>query len=165
MLGLLASSVRAMDGDVASSSRASHELEFSGQLERVVVDIETGLRGYLLTGDPVMLQPFDEGLTALPRQEARVQGQLSDPVQRRRFAGLRHALDGYVYGYAQPLRRGGNQLDHDGVVVSTREGKREVDSLRARFAAFNAAEQRLASRGREGVDARMHRTLAIAGGG
>src|SRR4051794_25269583 len=165
MFALLVAAVRAMDGDVAAARQANVVLQASGQLERVVVDVETGLRGYLLTGDPQMLQPFDEGRAALRGQEAGVQRHLSDPAQRRRFAALRHAIDAYVYGYADPLRRGGPNLDHDGVVVSTREGKREVDALRARFAAFNAAEQRLAARGREGVDARMHRTLAIAGGG
>ena len=153
MFTLLVAAVRSMDGDVATSRQAGVVLEASGRLERAVVDVETGLRGYLLTGDPEILQPFDEGRAALPGQEADVQRRLSDPAQRRRFAALRHSIDAYVYGYADPLRRGGPKLDHDGVVMSTREGKRQVDAVRDRFAAFNAAEQRLAARGREGVDA------------
>src|SRR6478735_5908778 len=128
MFAVLVAAVHAMDGDVATARRANQVLEASGQLERVVVDVETGLRGYLLTGDPKILQPFDEGRAALPGDEARVASQLSDPAQRRRFAALRHALDGYVYGYADPLRAGGKSLDHDGVVTSTRKGKREVDA-------------------------------------
>jgi two-component system sensor histidine kinase/response regulator len=165
MFGLLVAAVRAMDGDVAVAREASQVLQASGQLERTVVDIETGVRGYLLTGKRITLQPYDQGRAALPQQEARVRRMLTDPAQRRRFAVLRHAIDAYVYRYADPLRNGGQSLDHSGLIVSTLEGKREVDAVRAQFAAFNAAEQRLGARGRVGVDARMHRALAIAGGG
>src|SRR5436309_2929304 len=103
MFALLVAAVNAMHADVDSAREGSQVLEASEQLERVVVDIETGLRGYLLTGDPEILQPYDEGRAALPGQERHVQRLLADPAQQRRFAVLQHAIDGYVYGYADPL--------------------------------------------------------------
>src|SRR5918911_1373519 len=73
MFALLLAGVRAMDSDVATAREGSQVLAASNQLERVVVDIETGLRGYLLTRDPQILQPYDDGRAALLGQEEHVQ--------------------------------------------------------------------------------------------
>ena len=45
-------SVRDFDRESRSAGRAERILGISAAAERHVVDVETGLRGYLLTGDP-----------------------------------------------------------------------------------------------------------------
>lgn len=55
-------------------------------------DIETGTRGYLLTGDPSFLTPFDAGRQALPAELARVvdgaRGDEEQAASARRFQAL-----------------------------------------------------------------------------
>src|SRR5947199_300638 len=53
----------------------------------------------------------------------------------------------------------------DGGVAAARQANGVLPASRQPERGVAGVEQRLAARGREGVDARMHRTLAIAGGG
>src|SRR3954452_20271410 len=52
LFGILLSGVRALHDDATAARAARETLQTSALLERSVVDVETGLRGYLLTGDP-----------------------------------------------------------------------------------------------------------------
>src|SRR5688500_10114683 len=57
-------SVRAFHEQSDGARRAEQVLHHSTATERAVVDIETGLRGYLLTGDSRFLEPYEEGRSA-----------------------------------------------------------------------------------------------------
>src|SRR5450755_3532905 len=153
--------------DSASAVRHSVEtLQVANAGERSVINLETGVRGYMLTNQREFLQPFYQGrstLTAqLPRLESLVGG---DPLQQTRARDLSAAISSYERSYAQPL------IDHNVGLTRAREvivataGKRLVDALRARFASFIATEQQLANRhvGTTASGAQTTMSVAIAG--
>ena len=141
----LASSERAAAGRrVGRDWRAASASEL---LERHVVDLETGLRGFVPTGDRLFLAPWTAARAAIPQDFAALRRLTAGQgAQQARLDGIRRAVSAYVGGYAAPaLRRRrpvtGVQLD-----AFNRRGKVLVDSLRARFDAFDRAEALLLQR-------------------
>jgi signal transduction histidine kinase len=55
----------------------------------LLLDAETGVRGYLLTGDPDYLQPYDEATSALPSTLHQLTTEVADnPVQSQKVSAL-----------------------------------------------------------------------------
>src|SRR4051794_166700 len=54
-----------LDATAKSGRRAALVLQEADQLERAAVDMGTGVRGYLLTGDRGYLAPYDAGRRAV----------------------------------------------------------------------------------------------------
>jgi len=79
--------------DIAQMESLRKTLEESRRFLGYVVDLESGHRGYLLTGDPQQLQSFEIADTALPRQLALLEGLVADrPRLRGLVEEMRHTL-------------------------------------------------------------------------
>ena len=151
--------------EVGESARhAEHVLRDSNGLERRVIDLETGLRGYLLTRDERYLQPYLAARAAIP-------GQLDELVaharggQHRRARDIARLIESYMRTYTAPVRAGGLVMTRADMLGSMALGKREVDEIRARFAEFNATEERRAVSRRARWDERAQRTTVLGGAG
>ncbi|HET9853412.1 MAG TPA: CHASE3 domain-containing protein, partial [Methylomirabilota bacterium] len=80
----------------------SHTHEVMTQLEQVVStleDAETGQRGYLLTGERVYLEPYEQALSRIPGQLERLRAltidnppQTAHALKLEQFAGGRLAV-------------------------------------------------------------------------
>src|SRR3954454_2428413 len=88
---------RGFHEEARSVSSAQEVLQTANELERTVIDVETGLRGYLLTGDDSLLEPFDAGLRSIPIQLHALHGRVSQPDQRRRLPARDATLPAYHY--------------------------------------------------------------------
>jgi two-component system sensor histidine kinase/response regulator len=152
-----------------SASAVSHSVEtlqLANASERSVLNLETGVRGYLLAGERDFLQPFYQAQrllgVQLPRLELLVR---NEPIQVARARDLSAAILSYERSYAGPLIvRAGGLTRADDVIVAT-AGKRLVDALRGRFATFIATEQRLAARHVGTTASSAQTTVSIAIGG
>lgn len=103
----------------------------SNQLIQLVIDAETGVRGFLLTGDDNFLQPYYQSVSAVPmrlRQMA-VDHQLTEQ-QKALLQKLESGFNDWQRSIGQvqiDLRRTG-KLQSDS--VATGEGKQRIDLLR-----------------------------------
>ncbi len=118
------------------------------QLERLIVDLETGQRGYVITGNNVFLDPWKAARAAYPGEKRTFQ-RLADRAgsgQGPRAAKIVRDADSYVNDYSVPLvaraRQNPGAKQPDQV---TTEGKQRVDALRAQFDEFVAVQRGLAS--------------------
>src|SRR4051794_25739072 len=123
-------------------------------LEKHVIDLETGLRGFIITRDESFLEPSNEARAALPaasRSLARLAS--GEPIQLARVRRIVAAMNAYVQQYAQPLveavRRGDPSVRS---VERTVTAKRRVDALREGFTSFSDAERVRLSRRDADVD-------------
>ena len=159
----LASSERAAAG--RRVGRDSSAASASQLLERHVVDLETGLRGFVPTGDRLFLMPWMAARTAIPQDFAQLQRLTAgQSVQRARLDGIRSALSAYIADYAAPALRRGQRMTGEQLDAFTWRGKLLVDGLRARFAAFDQAESDLLKRAQSDWTAERHRfDLILAG--
>ena len=163
--GALLVSVRDFHHETGNAARAEQVLSLSAAAERDIVDVETGLRGYQLTRNARFLDPFYSGRLHYRAKLAEMARLVVDPAQRRGLAALRAAVEAYVEDYAVPQRERSTGLTQRELVGVTAEGKRRLDSLRARFDAFNDAEGRILLARRARAASRGDRSVLIAAAG
>ena len=118
---------------------------------KLTVDLETGMRGFLLSGDDTFLQPYE---TAKPRIAVALKTLLEltadNPVQTDRLNRLK-ALQQDWANYAQNMidlqRSGGDYRS----VVKAGQGKRLTDEIRKQFEEVIDMEQQLRAARNEDV--------------
>jgi len=129
------------------------------RLEKLVLDLETGLRGYVLTGKGRFLEPYVDAKRQLPARLDNFEQLASrEPRQRSRAMGLIAAINGYL-SYAKTLA-GLTNLAASQLAWQT-EGKRETDEIRLRFKGFLAAENVLADRRERSADAKSAHAIEL----
>jgi CHASE3 domain sensor protein len=131
---------------LATVGRVEHTdavLTHTHELQRLLVDGETGVRGYALTDDPAFLAPFHAAEAQTGPAFDELSALVTDnPAQGERVAALRadHAAwQVYTRRMVEVVRGGGDAR----AVVRTGEGKRRMDGMRARLAEFVGVEEGL----------------------
>jgi serine phosphatase RsbU (regulator of sigma subunit) len=105
-------------------------------LERFVVDAETGLRGYVITGRGVFLAPTHEAQRDYPGARAALsRAAAADGAFPGEVKALENAADAYMTGYLpRTLRLAARDLAAARAYAITLLGKQMVDDVRARTA-------------------------------
>jgi two-component system sensor histidine kinase/response regulator len=165
MFALQLSSVRSLDRTADAARHSEEVLHASNALERRVVDLETGLRGYLLTRDERFLAPYVAARHEIPGRVEELDLLVRAPAPARRLQTLKRRLNHYMYGYAPPLRENGLSMTRSAMLAQTRVGKEKMDGVRRAFAAFDATEETLAimRRDRAGHGSRTTAYVAASG--
>jgi signal transduction histidine kinase len=146
-------------------ARQSEEvLEVANLLERQVVDLETGQRGFVITGDDRFLDPWRHAQTAFPGEAATLERLVgSDPEQQARARRIVEAARSYLRDYSIPLvATARRDLAAAQTEAATDEGRRRMDAIRDEFDRFLAAERGLATARERRSDAAAERAIAAA---
>ena len=102
------------------------------QLEKLLVDAETGQRGFIYTGLPNFLEPYNQSRTLLPRQLENLSKQIEDPLQRTKLNTVeefvRQKMEELATSIA--LKKAGKENELRALVISGK-GKRIMDQIRA----------------------------------
>ncbi len=159
----------ALDSTRDSGALARHsrsELAAANRLEKVVVDLETGQRGFVITREDRFLAPWHAARRTLPAAGRQLLRLADDPGQHRRAVRIIRAARSYVRNYSLPLvaatRRGDPAAES---VRTTLRGKQLVDGLRARFNRYVATERDLLTARQADADSEAHRATVIASAG
>ena len=134
------------------------------RLEKLVIDLETGLRGYAITGQDRFLQPWRAARSAIPAETRRLEALADGPWQVAQGRMIARGIDSYLADYSLPLIAAVRRDKAAGLNVAvTEEGKRRVDALRGHFATFRAVERRrlTARQQRDDRDAARATTVAV----
>ena len=119
-----------------ATSRADAYLVAAINVERLVVDAETGLRGYVITRGPLFLEPTTSAQGRLPRAEAALRrAAAADGAFRDSAERLISAANTYLTQYVPTIRV---LAERDPTAArsfaNTLRGKALVDGVRARAA-------------------------------
>jgi signal transduction histidine kinase len=145
----------------ALHSRA--ELAAADDLLKLLIDLETGQRGFVITRKERFLEPWRAARTILPVRARRLARFADDPEQARRARGIARATMSYIRDYSVPLVKAARRGEASArSVAATEEGKRRVDSLRARFDRFRKSERALLQARQDRVDADGRRAIVLA---
>ena len=128
--------------DARALARATETVTQIERVQRLALDLETSVRGYVITGQEAFLQPYFAARERYPVEAQRLVGLVDDRVVAERL--LRNGQD-YARGYADRViatQRRSGQAAND--VVATGEGKRRMDALRSDLALLRSVEQRRA---------------------
>jgi PAS domain S-box-containing protein len=128
--------------------RSERTLSQNARTERLTVDLESGLRGYVLTRERRFLAPFIAARREAPRAATRLRRLAEGADQTDRAVLVGRLIGAYLSEYAEPvLEPGRTPRDGDQAVAFAAEGKRRLDALRSVFARIDAVErERLAQR-------------------
>ncbi len=115
------------------------------------VDMETGMRGYLLAGDESFLEPYNSGREAFFAEIAALQETVSDnPAQVERLQGIEATMQAWIDDVVEPafalrrdVLRDRRTMEDVGGYVSQGRGKEYFDAMRAEIAAFMEVESAL----------------------
>jgi PAS domain S-box-containing protein len=143
--------------EVATSVQwVSHTHEVMTQLEQVVStlkDAETGQRGYLLTGERVYLEPYEQALTRIPGQLERLRAlTIDNPPQTAHALKLEQLASERLAVLRQGIDRFQAEPDRDRALLLSRqyllqgEGKRVMDLARDEVYGMQALERALLAR-------------------
>ena len=139
----------------------------ANHLERLVVDLETGLRGYIITGQPEVLRPAQAAQASFPQRAAMLEELLADdPSQLARGQRIVQATNSYIDDYFIPARDAARREPASARTVAiTEEGSRRVDAIRTEFDQLIGSELDLAAVRQQRAEAAANRALLAAVGG
>jgi signal transduction histidine kinase len=169
--GVFAVLINAVSGLNDATRREAHAKDVTAaalRLEKLVLDLDTGVRGYILTGEEGFLKPFREARRDLHSGRLQDFEELAstNPEQGQRARELTQAIRQYEQDYAVSvlnIARTNPPAARD--FVAREEGQRRTDEIREQFARFLAAENALAAASAGSADRQADRAveLAIAG--
>jgi PAS domain S-box-containing protein len=111
------------------------------QSQKLIVDMETGLRGYLLTAGPEFLEPYRQASAQIgPAFDSLAQLIAGDPAQSQRLLDLRAQYAQWEIYARDMIGRRDRGGDYQSAAINL-QGKRLMDDLRAQLAAFTNAEE------------------------
>jgi signal transduction histidine kinase len=161
VLGLTLAVVSLRDAG-RESAGAERKIAAINRLERTVIDLETGQRGFLIDGDGRFLEPYTDARAALPDILTYVDGVADDPTERRLARRLVDGIRTYERDFAVPIvDLAGRDLPAARRRAATGEGKAIVDRLRLEFDRLVAQEQSEATAIRESADSAGRRGVVL----
>jgi signal transduction histidine kinase len=149
-----------------SAVDARRELTAADDLQASLIDLETGSRGFVITGEERFLDPWLIARDAIPGQETRLIRLASTPVQRERALRIARDIQAYIREYSIPLVRATRRGDPGTRSVAlTQQGKDRVDAIRSEFAQLASTERDLLTSRQDIADSDAHRALVFAAAG
>jgi len=149
-----------------TARHAQQSIASASSLETLALDMETGLRGFVITGDKRSLAPWQNARAAYRGQMRNVLRLAGDsPAQERHAKVIQALLNAYVRDFS--LRLGGFMRRNPAIareVVREGLGLRQLDKVRAQFDSFIASERKLADQ-RDHRARRTGRMAIFLGGG
>ena len=126
----------------------------ANKLEKLVLDLQTGARGYVISHHGVYLKPWQNANAAFPEIAANLQRLVkSNPTQAKRAKNIIAGIKDYEVTWADLviLTAAENPTKARALVI-TGVGEQKVDRLRRQFDAFVAAEQLQSDKLRQRAD-------------
>jgi signal transduction histidine kinase/CHASE3 domain sensor protein len=139
IFALLIDAVHSADDANNRTNAVLGAVQSVSDLEKAVVDSETGMRGYVITGRAEFLDPLNTARAGIPDLERRIRAQLPDGDESALIQPLFNAIGAYVAQWVDPIvtaRRSSPVRAR--TLVASGEGKRRVDDIRAQFVAIRA---------------------------
>ncbi|HEX6714481.1 MAG TPA: ATP-binding protein [Thermoleophilaceae bacterium] len=147
--------------------RSQEAITAGTELEKTVISLENGLRGYVASGNDRQLQPWRAGLQVYPGQVRKLERLVSDvPSQQAQVRRIKEQIDDYVNLWATPLLGLARQrLPVAQSVIVTGTGRVRIDQLRESFLRLFSQEQSLAITRERSAEKTSSRAIAAGWGG
>jgi PAS domain S-box-containing protein len=146
---------------------SQNALSLTRLLERLAIDMETGLRGFQITGQEEFLEPYNAAVARYDDIRSKLSATLGSEEARRLLGAIEEGVESWRTKVAEPriaaIRASPPMLTEHGVLlpslrdpIGMESGKRRTDAMRALFDALVKQER---ERG-EGLIALRNRTDA-----
>jgi signal transduction histidine kinase len=160
---ILIRAVSALDEARTDEAHSKDVTSATVVVEKLVIDLETGLRGLVLTGNDQLLQPWRRARAELPAQLRQLERLVSDsPAQTRRAREIRSAIVEYIRDYSLPLVQIAQENPAAArTEIADEEGKRRTDEIRLRFDELLTAENERAEASAAAANEQSDRAIVL----
>ncbi|WP_238018018.1 CHASE3 domain-containing protein [Dactylosporangium sp. AC04546] len=137
-------SVYQLRSSVLVVTRAERAVSAANTLERLVLDVEAGRRGYALTHDRTLLEPWIHAQQQIPLRQQELASSVSgDPAQAARVTTLNSDVTAYLDTYADAALTddGADPTNIDSQSITN--GQKSVAALRGEFDEFTVAQRKI----------------------
>jgi signal transduction histidine kinase len=142
---------------------ARAQLAAAGDALKLLLDLETGQRGFVITRQERFLGPWTAARTALPQATRALARSAKQPAQARRAREIERAVTSYIRDYSAPLVSAARRGDPSArSVAASEEGRQRVDSLRAQFDRFSDSERHTVAVHQDVIGADSRRAIVLA---
>jgi signal transduction histidine kinase len=151
-------------------ARAKDRTAATLQLEKLVLDLETGLRGFALASTPLarerLLAPWKHARKELPDQLAAFPALFESGTQKKRALRLTRSIRQYVDDFSVPLVRIARQRPAAVVTSAANdEGRTRIAGIRRQFSAILGDENMAAAESAETAERRAWTAVGATIGG
>jgi signal transduction histidine kinase len=148
-IAILVLAILSLRNTTDTATRSKDVTAATLRLEKLVLDLETGLRGFVLAQNEHFLEPVSAARADLPGAIAAVEKLVAaEAAQRLRVEQLASLIREYVSDYVLPLIAIARQDPSAArASVARVEGKRRLDQIRNRFGQVLAVQDGIAARG------------------
>ncbi|HEY3560898.1 MAG TPA: CHASE3 domain-containing protein [Kribbella sp.] len=160
-------SVQALRVSEHQAQQTSAVLTSAHQAERLVADLATGQRDYLITGQQRFLQPWEQAAAQLPGQTTELQQLVAgSPDELTRAQAISRSITSYLKDYSLPQIEVAQQHpDTAHTDAAVEEGTRRVSAIRSALDTLIASEQQLSTNEQRRSDAITDRAVVAATAG
>jgi signal transduction histidine kinase len=154
-----------------STLRATNEQESRSKdltastlrLEKLVLDLESGLNGFVITGKTSLLGPWTAARRDIPAEIATLESlAVDDPAQERRASDLANTIRDYISDYSIPIERiAATNRSAAGQGVVRLEGNRRISEIRRQFAGFKAVDSARARTREDNAQTQARRAVQL----
>jgi len=127
----------------------NHTYEVMGEFDQVLVatvDAETGVRGYVISGNEIFLEPYNTALQNIATHLDKVKKLSSDnPVQQKNIEALEKQVDVHLKYFTNLISTRKIDFEKAKAIVTSGEGKRIHDVIRSMVANAIEIENKLLS--------------------
>jgi CHASE3 domain sensor protein len=130
--------------------------------ERSVVELDTELRGFLLTRQAGFLHSYAKDQSALAGQLDSLRGLANDPTEQRRIRDIASGIGSYVSGYAKPLAAAGSRLSDSAKRGAAARGEQLLNTVHNSFRLLDTRILRLSESQRESASSAASQAIGVA---
>src|SRR4051794_37234061 len=112
-------------------------------IQELLIDQETGLRGYVITGEQDFLEPYQRAQASIASTLGVLASLVSDTPTQQELIGAIQANYGQWLLYARGLISVRDQGGDYAAIVKQRQGKRLMDAMRAQVQSLLRMEEQL----------------------
>ena len=142
----------------AAEERAGQSASTAQTLENLVLKLETGARGYIITRDPTLLQPWTEAKSALPRVSAQLLKQDPSPAALQIDAVWRNYLGTWSVPLVNLARTNPAQARNR---LTEARANRQIDAIRTQIDSYVTSRQVAVNADKVKVRRDEHRAVLI----
>jgi signal transduction histidine kinase len=165
---LLVVAIREQRDSANRAIKAQEAISAGNKLEKLAIDLETGVRGYVASGaKPVFLQPYTAARQAYQSQAHQLVGLVSDnPGADSTAHQIQSAINDYVNLYSIPMiSLARDRIDVARSVIVNGTGPQRIDAIRQQFTELFTSERQLADKRTSQANSRADAAVWIGIGG
>jgi len=158
--------VRDQHAAARSAQRAAEVTAVANELERLAIDLQSGMRGFVITGNEAFLAPWEGARARIPAQIEELERLILDDAQRERAAEIGRLVRDFDFEFAAPVvALARSNRDRAVERVAAGEGKQRMDEIRSAFDRFAEVERRIAAERQARAEREFETTFAAGLGG